>query len=507
MNSRIFCFLLAFLGTCAGCANISSPTGGKKDIRPPRLMHASPADSQVNTRTTRVELQFDEYITLADASKEITISPILLFPPVVTSLNKHVVVKIADSLLEENTTYRISFGNAVRDLHESNPFPKYTYTFSTGSYFDSLELSGNVVNAESGLPDTSGILVVLHKASDNDSAIVKKKPRYIAKPDNKGAFRFKGLPGKDFRIYAVKDDNSNMTYDGGTELIAFNDAVVTPGDSAAPALRLRLFAEVQDTVAVKDSVKTTKKGFRSRDGVSVTDTNLTYTINIDTSDIAKRTYDLTDSLKLIFNKIPMFDLSKIHLTRDSAGLVVDVPLAISKDKKKLNILNAPAAMQENTVYTLRIDTAFATDTTGKAVSAARYRFRTFNKDDYGKIHLNLPGKYGSSKPSGTGSSKPAYLLVALAGSKQVYLQKITDTVVSFTRLKPETYFFRIIEDKNGNGKWDGGDLFAKVQPEVVIPGPQPILLKAGWEHTVDFENKPKPAMKAGTIKDKASPKK
>src|SRR5665213_328887 len=90
MSIRTTCFLLlAVMSICGGCANITTPTGGKKDKSPPKLVSIDPS---------------------------------------VTGLNKHVVVKIVDSLLDSNTTYRISFGNAIKDLHEGNPFSKYTYT-------------------------------------------------------------------------------------------------------------------------------------------------------------------------------------------------------------------------------------------------------------------------------------------------------------------------------------------------------------------------------------------
>jgi len=52
----------------------------------------------------------------------VEISPILSIPINVTGAYKKVTVKIEDTLLQENTTYRISFGNAIRDVHEGNIF-------------------------------------------------------------------------------------------------------------------------------------------------------------------------------------------------------------------------------------------------------------------------------------------------------------------------------------------------------------------------------------------------
>src|ERR1700749_5085302 len=117
-HSVSFILLLFIICFSTGCANIVPPAGGKKDVTPPKLLAVEPADSLLNTHVTRLEMHFDEFITISDVSKEVEISPILSMPPTVISLNKHVVIKIPDSLLEENTTYRISFGNAIKDVHE-----------------------------------------------------------------------------------------------------------------------------------------------------------------------------------------------------------------------------------------------------------------------------------------------------------------------------------------------------------------------------------------------------
>src|SRR5690606_35877229 len=108
------------------------PAGGKKDITPPRLLAITPGDSLLNTRVTRIEMRFDEFINVNSPSTEVQMSPLLRFPISVTNVGRRVVVTIPDSLLKENTTYRMTFGKAISDLHEGNVFTNYTYTFSTG---------------------------------------------------------------------------------------------------------------------------------------------------------------------------------------------------------------------------------------------------------------------------------------------------------------------------------------------------------------------------------------
>ena len=497
MSTRLSCFLLlVILCISAGCANITAPTGGKKDIIPPKLRTIDPADSQLNTKVKRIEMHFDEYITVSDAAKEVQISPILAMPPTVIGKNKTVVVKIVDSLLEDSTTYRVTFGTAIKDLHEGNAFKNFSYTFSTGSYFDSLQIRGSVINAATGKPDTGNVIVTLYSAAENDSAVERKKPKYIAKVGNSGAFVIKGLPCRAFRIYALKDISGNLFYDGPEqgEMIGFNNTNVWPGDTSESPVNLRIFAERIDTASKKDtSIVQTKKGLESR-GKPAKNEGLTYAVNVDTSNSEKRTFDFTRPLKVTFSKPMVLNKDKIKLTYDSAGVKVTPAITMKIDSAHPRELLISTAWQMDRVYTLRLPKGFAQDTAGVDVMPSRFTFRTWNDDDYGKITVHLPTKYYQAGQQ--------YVLMVIGDRDTVYQQPVTDTIVKLHTLRPASYTFCIIVDKNGNGKWDTGDLLGRIQPEEVIPYNDQLILKPGWENIVDFEQAPqdRKAMRGGTPK-------
>jgi len=483
----IHCLLLAIIciGISTGCANITAPTGGKKDKTPPKLVSIDPADSLLNTRVKRIEMHFNKYITVSDVFKEVQMSPMLAIQPSVVGLNKRVVVKIVDTLLEDNTTYRLSFGSAIKDVREGNVFKNYTYTFSTGSYFDSMELSGNVINAVTGLPDTGGVSVILYSASEKDSAIVKHKPKYVTKTDAAGNFKFKGLPKRVFRIYALKDANGNLIYDGPAdgEMIAFIDSSVTPGDSSHDLVNMRLFSEVLDTASKKAKDSTAlKKASIGKPKQSAKSGGLTYTVGVDTSNTEKRTFDITVPLDIVFSSEPALNKEKIALSYDSMGNRYDQPITMLFDTLHPFVLHLTAPWLEDHVYTLRLAKGFAKDTAGKDVMPGRFTFRTKEDDDYGKFTMHLPSKYND----------PKYVFLVTCGKDTVYQKPVVDTMITLPRLRPDKYTFRIIVDKNRNGKWDTGDLFGKLQPEEVIPYPENVTLKAGFENIIDFEQKPKP---------------
>jgi len=492
MTSRISRLLLSFL-LCimAGCASVGPLDGGQKDTRPPKLVSISPADSLLNTRVTRIELQFDEFIALNDPAKEIQVSPILSIPPTVTGLNKKVTVKIPDSLLMENTTYRISFGSSVKDIHEDNKISGLTYTFSTGPYFDSLEVNGTVINALSGLAD-SGATILLYPLSQGDSAVVRGKPLYVGRVKPDGTFSVKGLPARTFNIYALDDVNGNLVFDGGKERVGFTEQIIIPGDSLAQKIQLRTFVEVQDTTL--DSMLTStpgKTGLSDRKRVEKP-VDFTYTLAVDSANLRSRSHDITKPLEITFTG-PVRDLQKnrISLFTDST---IAQPFDVKLDTLRKNVLLLTSSWLEDSVYTLKFQKGFIKDTAGADALPSKYMFRTKRDDDYAKLTLNIPSKYGGDK----------YILLVKTGNDTVYNKRITDTTVKMVRLIPGGYNVRIIVDENENGVWDTGDLLLKRQPEVVIPYPTPIDLKAGWDNITDFEQKApsgkKPSLRSGRDK-------
>lgn len=488
LRSVIF-FLTALLAV--GCANIVPPSGGNKDTKPPKLLAISPADSQLSNRVSKIEMSFNEYIELNNPATEIQISPLLTLPMTVTAVGKKVTIRLTDSLLQPNTTYRISTNNAIKDMHEGNPFPRYTYTFSTGSYFDSLNLDGIVYDAASGMPDT-GTFILLYDAKLSDSVVVKQKPSYVTKVTDGGKFSFKGLPYKRFHIYALHDANGNLVYDGKGEMIGFIDSTVVPVSEVVSSIVLKSFKEeiIDTNVLKKDKAERQSTDKKLRTGEKQV---VQYGLDIDTSNSNKRTVDVTKPLKVIFIKYPDTVIkSKIFVTRDSAGIDIEVPFGIKADTTKKKELLIDIPWKEDAVYTVRFLKAFAKDSIGNDALPSKYTFRTKYDEDYGVLDIRLPEKYKDRK----------YLLLINNGEDTIYFKPIADTMLKMRKISPANYSMRIIVDENKNGKWDTGDLFEKRQPENVIPYKEGIPMKAGWDMTIDFEPraKPKPRTEASPEK-------
>src|SRR6185503_817044 len=196
---RIFLFFLIILSilkitVLSGCANMIPPTGGPRDSLPPLLIKVTPPDSSRNFSNKTITFTFDEFIEDVQQQnpyQNVMISPNPSTPPVFESKLRTLTVKLKDTL-EPNTTYHIDFGDVIKDVNERNVLNNFSYIFTTGNTLDTLQLSGNVVLAETGGVDTT-MVVMLFKSGD-DSAIVNDRARYITKLDGKGNFHFRYLP-------------------------------------------------------------------------------------------------------------------------------------------------------------------------------------------------------------------------------------------------------------------------------------------------------------------------
>ena len=118
---RIFLLVVNLLFIFS-CAQIVSPGGGKKDTNAPVVLKYSPDSATLNFSAKTIEINFDEYIQLKDLNNQLIISPLLNKTPDIDVKGKTLIVEFdKDEVLKPNTTYCVSFGNAVTDVNEGNP--------------------------------------------------------------------------------------------------------------------------------------------------------------------------------------------------------------------------------------------------------------------------------------------------------------------------------------------------------------------------------------------------
>ena len=212
------------------CANVVTPSGGPKDTIPPVVLQSVPENKSTNFQDKEIHITFDEYVVLNNPNSNIFISPPLENNPEYKLGGKSLIIKFKEPL-KSDATYSISFGEAIKDLHEGNVFKDYSFVFSTGENIDTLTLEGKLLQAADYKP--SADFYVMLYTDDNDTISIDSlpyvsKPYYVTKSDKDGNFKFSGLKDNDYLIFALKDENSNMRFDLPNESIAFLDSLVSP---------------------------------------------------------------------------------------------------------------------------------------------------------------------------------------------------------------------------------------------------------------------------------------
>ena len=527
--------LTAFLAQ--RCANAVAPTGGPKDTTPPVVVAAVPENQSTHFIGKKIEITFDEFITLENANQNVMISPPLKEKLDIKLKNKTVVVKFKENLVP-NTTYTINFGSAIKDLHEGNPFKDYVYSFSTGDHIDTLSITGKVVDAETMKP-IENVYVGLYAADrDNlDSLPMTTAPNYISKTDKEGQFSLNGLADKSYLVFALKDANANLYFDLANEASAFHDMLVSPSDSTLKPITLRMFTEVDSTQVLLEK-KLIEEGllrfvFRhpAKDAVIMTPEMLPDTFNLVTTHSAAYdtvwwyfTPNVKDSLwvQVKYDTV-INDSSRYSLKfKDKKGRnKKPEPL-----KVKNNLIGRGALVHDDTLtltfsepivrYAMRDSAVFKCDTLvyydtlafepadeqgmkyrlvnpvaadvsyhieipdsvffgirNRTNEAIKLDFHVVNDDEYGNIYITVV------PPTGM---KQVVVQLTNESGKVIKEQVITkNSEVMFDYLMPAKYKLRAILDADGNGKWSTGNYHRHTLPETIIDYINVLDLKAGWD--------------------------
>ena len=233
------------------CANTSqAPTGGRKDTIPPVIVKMNPRSYVLGVplEGATLEFTFDEYFKVT-TPRNIFLSPPQKTAPKYKIKGKKLIVSFEEPLLE-NTTYTLNLYGAIQDINENNPYPGYSFVFSTGDSIDSLYITGLVQDCTT-LDPVKDATVLLY-TSQEDSAVFKDLPFAATKTDEWGFFALRNLPDSNFRMYAISDENGNNLYDPDTESIAFLDSLIRPVNVIRDSIYELIFFDMKDTLACRD---------------------------------------------------------------------------------------------------------------------------------------------------------------------------------------------------------------------------------------------------------------
>lgn len=181
------------------CANIVAPTGGKRDIDPPKIKNITIVKNDKKSLNNVILFEFDENIQLNNWDENFYISPII------KNLQKKIKGKflylsIKDTL-HKNKSYNISLGQCIKDINEGNILDTLSYIYNDNN-LEHTVLSG-VLKDSYTLEYLENYWIMLFDEKIEDSLLIKNTPKYISKTDKKGRFHFPNLINENYKILAL----------------------------------------------------------------------------------------------------------------------------------------------------------------------------------------------------------------------------------------------------------------------------------------------------------------
>jgi hypothetical protein len=209
----LFFFILLHLITVR-CANPITPTGGPKDTIPPTLTSSIPPDQTTNYKDQTFTLEFSENISADRLKTDLVITPRtdISFQHIV---KKNRLIMKFEEAFPDSTTFTFNFVNGVTDITERNPVSNLSLAFSTGSFIDSLRISGFVSGTLDQKP-RSGFLVGLYAIHDSLD-LFKEKPIYFGQTDEQGQFAIQNIKSGIYQLITFDDDNGNALLESQNE--------------------------------------------------------------------------------------------------------------------------------------------------------------------------------------------------------------------------------------------------------------------------------------------------
>ena len=224
---------LAALLLWAGCAQVSSPTGGAVDEDPPQVLRMSPEAGTTFWSGGTVVLEFDEYVQVKNAREQWLISPPLDGLPTYRLRGRTLELDWSGVTLPESGTVVLDLGESVVDLHEGNPLTQGVWAAAIGAELDTLRWRGRVVHRDFAAP-VPGVRVMLFPADwPMDSLVQGARPRYVGVTDAAGRFEVGYIAPGEYRTWAVEDVNKDWAWNPG-ESVAW-DGPWTAGRDSVPA--------------------------------------------------------------------------------------------------------------------------------------------------------------------------------------------------------------------------------------------------------------------------------
>ena len=182
-----------------------------------------------------------------------------------------------------------------------------------------------------------------------------------------------------------------------------------------------------------------------------------------------------------------FDSTSVKLYKldgnDKNPTETEVERHFERDTLNIGRYFVRAKWENKTKYRFYIPQGSMTDVMGYQNDSISSSFSTFDPEKFAKIVLTVKGEEGKQ-----------YIIQQTDSSSktQQQVEGVTSGQYTINFVSPGEIRIRIIEDTNGNGRWDAGDVVNRLQPErsemfINEKGEDLFATKANWDIEIDID--------------------
>jgi uncharacterized protein (DUF2141 family) len=500
------------------CAQVSSLTGGDKDIIAPKPNHnkMTPKNGAINFIGSEIKIPFDEFVKLENPNETIIMVPPHA-KPTARIVKKTVYINWTDSL-QMNTTYSLYLNGTVKDITEGND-SLMQLVFSTGNYIDSLGYQVKVIDAFSNEP-IKNCLVGLYEGK-TDSI----RPTYFVKTSEQGIAKFNYLKKGDYTILAFDDKNKDMLLESDEKMAFSSKKVSLSADRMdsnyvlIDSIPLRLFSQ-----KLKPRIRSLVYKAPGMYCVGATAPIKNAKFSVNNLPLLPKDYKFITEDSLVFF-YSIGDSSSLNFISSSGSFIDTASIRLTKREKegKLSFSNN---LNDNFLYPTDTLSFIFTD---KITEVTPLGFQLINKDDSSnviikkidfdknkltilfdkkkmksaelviqpsaiksvnsnlkdslqlKFQLKEDKDFGSIKLDASEYTEPIVVEILSAGKVIRTIPMNEKKQILLEYLLPYDYTFRVILDANKNGKWDTGEFENGIFPEINHTFSEITKVRANWE--------------------------
>jgi len=535
---QVCTFIILF----TGCAQVVRPTGGQADIKAPEILRYLPENKTLQFNGQTFSIEFNEFFVVKDPNKQWIISPPLKQTPDYKIRGKLLTVTFDDTL-KENTTYNFNFGKSIADVNEGNELIGLSYIFSTGSFIDSLQLTGKVSQAFNNANEKD-VLIMLYeeRRCKEDSFPFKKLPDYFAISDALGNYKLNYIKPGNYYAIALKDANSNYLFDNFEEAIGMYDSVIHLQSNKN--IDFKIFKEIEEKSYLKNKLNGEYGSFtlvfnkrlpslellplhttKQKDWAYIEMSKAKDTVNIWLKDFSIDTLKLAlKNNQITFDTIEMAVLPKEKFSNKNKRLTnARVAINISPVNGAEKDLNSPLLLTSNhpidainqdsililegnkkmayrlvkrdslgrklqldcefkndSSYSLTIFPGAFKDCFGYKNDTIISKFKVPSIESVGNLYLTIKA---DSTAKIIDFTKENILLQLLNEKGDIVKTQVLNNygTINYLNFKPGSYKAQIVIDSNNNNEWDTGNFIKKKQAERIIFMNAPMNLRANWD--------------------------